>query len=330
MSALNVATLTRIIELQSAISAELSVSRVMQTITESTQELTGATGAVVEIAQGDEMVYRAASGAAAPNVGVRLKIASSLSGLCVRTGMVLCCHDSELDQRVDREACRRVGVRSMILVPLRRQEQTIGVLKVYSDVPGKFTDADTHVLQLMSGLIAGAMHNAATFESAKAQSMLDVLTALPNRALFRERLGRELAHLRRKRRYLAVLYIDLDGFKPVNDRFGHKAGDQVLVAVAERMRRVVRQNDTVARLGGDEFAILACDLAEPSEADWLRDRVCTAVESEAFELAAGVVSIGASIGVAVTGGETPADILLEEADLAMYTAKRQRKSLQAA
>src|SRR5262245_55258564 len=116
MKAPTVEVLTRILKIQEALTADLNASPVIQVVTESAEELTGATAAVVEIADGEDMVYRATSGAAAAHRGVRLKIASSLSGLCVRMAQTLRCDDTEQDNRVDREACRRVGARSMLLV----------------------------------------------------------------------------------------------------------------------------------------------------------------------------------------------------------------------
>src|SRR5262249_33562113 len=155
------------------------------------------------------------------------------SGLSVTTGTVLRCDDAELDDRVDREAVRRVGLRSMVVAPLRRGLDTIGVLKVMSDQVAAFSDADTQVLQLLAGFIATAMHNAASYERSQVQALHDPLTGLPNRALFADRLKHAVAQLERRPSRLAVLYIDLDDFKPVNDQHGHSAGDELLVAVAE-------------------------------------------------------------------------------------------------
>lgn len=132
----------------------------MTLITAEAQRLSRAVGAAVELAEGDEMVYRAATGATESYLGLRLKIATSLSGLCVRTGEILKCDDSESDPRVDREACRKVGVRSMLVVPLHHGERVVGVLKVMSDVPGLFTDTDAQTLQLLAGLMGSAMARA--------------------------------------------------------------------------------------------------------------------------------------------------------------------------
>ena len=114
-----VSRLRHIIETQRLInSTALDSDELMRVICERAQMITGATGSVVELAEGDEMVYRAVAGSASGHLGVRLRIASSLSGRCVRLGMPLNCVDTETDVRIDRDACRRISVRSMIVVPL--------------------------------------------------------------------------------------------------------------------------------------------------------------------------------------------------------------------
>jgi PAS domain S-box-containing protein len=148
--------------------APRDLTSVMNTLVERTRELAGADGAVIELADNDWMVYRAASGTAASHVGVRVLIHSSLSGQCVREGRLLRCDDSETDPRVDREACRRVGVRSMIVVPLRHAGRVVGVLKVLSGRPAVFGNEVADMLELMSGLLAAAMSQVAEFEAEQA------------------------------------------------------------------------------------------------------------------------------------------------------------------
>ena len=149
------------------------------------------------------------------------------------------------------------------------------------------------------------------------QAFYDPLTGLANRALFRDRLEHELALRRREPRPLAVMLLDLDDFKQVNDTLGHAAGDALLVAVAGRLRDSVRGEDTVARLGGDEFAILLEGRGDP---DALAARVVASMQAP-VELAGATVRVTASVGVAAgDGGDTMED-LLHRADLAMYRAK---------
>ncbi len=156
------------------------------------------------------------------------------------------------------------------------------------------------------------------------QAFHDSLTGLANRALFRDRVAHALARQARSHGAVSVLFSDLDDFKTVNDSLGHDAGDQLLVAVAERLRAVMRPEDTIARFGGDEFAIL---LEETTEDGTRRaaERILEALRSP-FEFHGRQVVMHASIGAAITaGGDTEPDDLLRQADLAMYTAKTSGK-----
>ncbi len=155
------------------------------------------------------------------------------------------------------------------------------------------------------------------------RALHDALTELPNRVLLADRLELALARLRRRPTRLAVTFIDLDGFKQVNDRWGHEIGDRVLKVVAERLRRVVRPSDTLARFGGDEFTVLSEDLADERAATEIADRLARAV-GEPVPLGNGSdVHLRASIGVAfATGPDDSPETLIREADFAMYRAKR--------
>ncbi|HET8627879.1 MAG TPA: EAL domain-containing protein, partial [Thermomicrobiales bacterium] len=158
------------------------------------------------------------------------------------------------------------------------------------------------------------------------QAFHDALTGLPNRALFTDRLAHALARAARHGETLAVLFCDLDRFKVVNDSLGHAAGDRVLIAVAERLRRCVRADDTVARLGGDEFVILLEGLADSGEAVRVADRIAAAL-ADAVPVPASTppdVFISASVGIAVaTPDHDTATDLLRDADVALYRAKQQ-------
>jgi diguanylate cyclase (GGDEF)-like protein len=149
----------------------------------------------------------------------------------------------------------------------------------------------------------------------------DSLTGLPNRARLRDRLAQELASLRRSGRSAALLLLDLDGFKAVNDTLGHGAGDALLQKVAARLRAQVRETDVAARLGGDEFAVLQTGDGQPTAATALAERLVAEL-SLPFEVDGQMVRIGASIGVALApqDGDEP-DQLLRHADLALYRAK---------
>jgi diguanylate cyclase (GGDEF)-like protein/PAS domain S-box-containing protein len=153
------------------------------------------------------------------------------------------------------------------------------------------------------------------------QALHDPLTRLPNRLLLMDRTRQALARLHRSKGVVALLFIDLDRFKVVNDSFGHDVGDRLLVGVSERLAEMMRDSDTIARLGGDEFVILGEELDGESEALVLAERVLVALK-EPFAVGSGEVCMSASIGVSVARDpETDAESLLREADVAMYRAK---------
>ncbi len=148
----------------------------------------------------------------------------------------------------------------------------------------------------------------------------DVLTGLPNRMLFSDRLRTAMSQVRRGG-CMALHYLDLDRFKPVNDTWGHQAGDALLRQVAERLRSSVRESDTVARLGGDEFAIVQTGIERPEDAAVLAERILQ-VMAEPFDVAGTEVRFGMSIGISLAPADgSMSDDLLRKADLALYAAK---------
>jgi diguanylate cyclase len=153
----------------------------------------------------------------------------------------------------------------------------------------------------------------------------DGLTGLANRTLFHDQLDAALARARRSGHTVAVMLLDLDDFKPVNDRHGHAAGDAVLQAVALRLRACMRESDTVARLGGDEFAVVL-DNPAPASLDPLAQRIVAAIAEPCWH-AGEPLTVGVSVGLAINaGGGTDGDQLLRDADAAMYAAKSSSKS----
>jgi diguanylate cyclase (GGDEF)-like protein len=153
------------------------------------------------------------------------------------------------------------------------------------------------------------------------QAFHDALTGLANRLLFRDRTANALA---RRAGNAALLYIDLDDFKPINDTLGHEAGDELLRMVAARLRRSLRPADTAARLGGDEFAVLLVDIRE-EHVQLVAERILRSIR-EPYELAGTTRRISASIGVAVSeSGALDAEALIRNADAAMYVCKHNGK-----
>jgi diguanylate cyclase (GGDEF)-like protein len=168
-----------------------------------------------------------------------------------------------------------------------------------------------------------------TIEELVHRATHDHLTGLPNRGLLLDRLELALARARREGTPVALLFIDLDRFKDVNDTHGHDAGDAVLVEVADRMSGVLRPSDTVARLGGDEFVVLCEDLAGDLDAATIAERLLSAIETTTVSVADTEVTVSASIGIAVSNGGSHAPdgpALLQRSDVAMYRAKKAGRS----
>lgn len=174
------------------------------------------------------------------------------------------------------------------------------------------------------GVLTDITEHKLTEERIQRMAHHDVLTRLPNRLLFNDRLHQAINLAKRDARQFALLYLDLDNFKPVNDRFGHAAGDELLQGVAARMRRQVRASDTVARIGGDEFTVILSDIARRENAETVARKIIAALGAP-FQLSGTKqnVHIAASIGIAIypENGQD-ADALASAADTAMYSAKQ--------
>jgi diguanylate cyclase (GGDEF)-like protein len=154
----------------------------------------------------------------------------------------------------------------------------------------------------------------------------DPLTGLPNRLLLQDRLEQALGRARRARTSVAVMLVDLDDFKTVNDTLGHLSGDELIRRVAQRLRGSVRESDTVARLGGDEFAIVQTDLHEAAGAAVLARKAISALR-DPFDLEGRPALVGASIGIALFPQDGEGlESLLRHADVALYRAKAERRS----
>ncbi len=158
------------------------------------------------------------------------------------------------------------------------------------------------------------------------QAFYDAVTGLPNRVLFGERLSRALKSLSRSRRHIAVLFLDLDRFKVINDSLGHDIGDRLLVEVGARLVDSLRPSDIAARFGGDEFVVLLEDISSPDDAIMVAERIALALNAP-FPLAGRSVSVTASVGIVIgsDASESPEDIL-RKADVAMYRAKNAGKA----
>jgi diguanylate cyclase (GGDEF)-like protein len=193
-------------------------------------------------------------------------------------------------------------------------------------------DDDVEIAERLRGLAgqtAIAIHNARLLEEIRYQALHDSLTGLPNRVLILDRVERAMARARREHVDMALFFIDLDGFKDVNDNLGHKIGDDLLRSVAARFSGTLRESDTIARLGGDEFVVLAEGMALAAGPELVAERLLE-VLAEPFELCGPnptqiPVSVSASIGIAV-GPRDSSEELFRDADVALYRAKEAGKN----
>lgn len=307
--------LLAIIELLTAlVTSGLEAERVMKEVAERAALLTHATGAAVELAEGDEMVYAVACGSAAHAGGIRLRREGSLSGLCVEQGSPLYCKDTSVDPRVDREACERVGVGSMICVPLFHQERPVGVLKVLSQEKNAFDESQAQILNMLATVIAASLANAHRYADADFERGHDVMTGLPNRRSFDEELAAECARARVIGYPVSLGLLDLNGLKAVNDKRGHLGGDEVLRRAASALRHSTRSRDRCYRVSGDEFAVLLPETSGPEA-----ERVVMRVKREIARIGMG---ISACAGVAELESWMQATDLQAGADAALYVDKQ--------
>jgi diguanylate cyclase (GGDEF)-like protein len=321
--------LMEIIRLQTEIAQlGLDLSGVVNAVVERIPALTNAEGAIVEYAEGDEMVYRGAGGVARALLGTRVKRESSLSGLCVREDRILRSDDTLIDPRVDRGPCERAGIRSMVIAPLKHDGSAVGAVKLVSTATYAFTARDVRVLELMSDLIAAAMYYAARHETNALyqQATHDSLTGLANRNLFFDRLRHCISSGRRQVEPLGILVVDMDGLKRVNDTYGHRAGDAALREMALRISRIPRRSDLVARLGGDEFGVILGEISDRNHLLNIVGRVSLETD-QPFRFEGRILNLTASIGHARYPEDgKDVDGLLEAADRSMYQMKRSRSA----
>ena len=219
------------------------------------------------------------------------------------------------------EYLRTIGNRVSALLPLVAKRETIGLVELATAEPVTFDATRLALARSMANEAAMALENARLYEALRRQALHDPLTGLANRTLFRDRVEHALERSERDGSQVAVLFLDLDDFKTVNDGLGHLAGDRLLTDVAGRLARCLRPGDTVARLGGDEFGVLLERTPGPSEAVSIAERLLETLEAP-IELEGRPVVARGSVGVALgTSASLGVDELLANADFAMYQAK---------
>ena len=200
-----------------------------------------------------------------------------------------------------------------------------GPIGTLTAVGRQIGEGDVAFLHALANVLGTVVDRSRVSDEMRRRALHDDLTNLPNRTLLVDRVDQAIQRGDRRHERLAVLFVDLDRFKRVNDTLGHGAGDAVLVETAARLVGVVRAGDTVARVGGDEFIVLCEDVADDAEAVALADRVVAAV-AEPFAVADVEVVVTASVGVVVTADDVAAEALVRDADLAMYRAKQRGRA----
>ena len=238
--------------------------------------------------------------------------------------------DEAVEDRRLQDMLRELGLAAAMLVPLLAGDSFLGLLIVsVFDDPDRLRPTPD-LLNRLSGVAAQAttaLQNGRLLDEMTHQALHDQLTGLANRVQFTDQLRGAIERAREELHPITLLYMDLDGFKPVNDEFGHDVGDQLLVAVAKRLVACTRSEDTVARLGGDEFAVLIDSHTAPGDAEEVSDRLASSL-AQPFMIDGHPLRLGVSIGRAVfpIDADDP-DGLLRSADAAMFDVKRSSRAL---
>lgn len=222
----------------------------------------------------------------------------------------------------EQELLNRDGIQSLFLVPLRLEEKFWGYIGLADCAKERhWSRHEESTLLTMAASISGARQRQQVEQKIRYQALHDLLTELPNRLLFDELLAKALPNAVRSQESLAVMFVDLDRFKVINDTLGHTLGDKLLVCVAQRLKDCLRGGDTIARWGGDEFTILLPQVNQVDEVTQVAERILQALEKP-FEIEEHELYISVSLGIALLDDKSlDAETLIQHADAALYYAK---------
>ncbi len=315
-------------------SATLDSNQVLTTVLETTYKLLKIDSVAIWLIDPmtKELVCNQASGIGSETVqGWRLAPGQGIAGWTVSHNESILVSDTHTNEYHSKGVDQKRGfeLRSMLSVPLRFKDGVIGVIQAANKQVNQFTLSDQTLLELLAGSAAIAIENARLYEECNQaverlwqQAHHDNLTGLPNRAMLINHLERVVQLAKYDSAYLfAVLFLDLNRFKLINDSFGHLVGDLLLIEVARRLERCIRKGDIVARLGGDEFTILLENIKDMAEAMQVADRINAELSCQII-LKGQAVSITASIGITTSLKRyEQVEDLLRDADSAMYEAK---------
>jgi diguanylate cyclase (GGDEF)-like protein len=245
----------------------------------------------------------------------------SQSGYAIATAKATIVSDMDAETRFEPSPLqRRHGIRSAAVVPIQAKGQPYGVISAGSRDVHEFSAEDINFMQAIANVLTNAIERRRTEERTQHEAMHDPLTGLPNRNLFLDRLQHALSVASRQSSSVAILFLDLDQFKLVNDSLGHAAGDELLAAVSPRIEGALRPTDTVARFGGDEFAVLAEDIGNERGATRIAERIAEAL-ARPFVLRDREHFVSASVGISLGNGDEAPEALIRDADSALYRAK---------
>lgn len=221
------------------------------------------------------------------------------------------------------------GLAAVFTFPLRDDDDPIGALDLFSTTPGVLDANDMKAAQTLADVATAYILNARARDRAQAtlnvvhhNSLHDPLTGLPNRQLLQDRMSHAAARSKRSHTKAAVMFVDIDRFKNVNDRYGHHVGDELLIAAGCRLSHLVRESDTLARVSGDEFVVFCEEIRSAYEVEAMAKRIVASMKKP-FTVGGHDLDISVSLGIAYAGpGEELDDQLIVNADLAMYQVKR--------
>ena len=280
---------------------------------------------------GQNLVFTEALGnRAKPLKEVNLKVGEGIAGTVAQTGRPMLVNDAPKSPLFNPQMDRMTGFKtiSVLCVPLRSRGKTLGVLEMMNKRGGSgFTEADLETTYMFAEMVGIALENAFTFQKIKLLSLVDDLTQLYNSRYLHQALGVEITRAKRYNYPVSVVFLDLDGFKSVNDRYGHLVGSQTLVVVGHILKDLVRNVDIIARYGGDEFTLILPN-TDLEASVLVAERLRRAIEKHDYRKTPGYdFVLSASFGIAESPrhGADP-DLLIQKADQAMYRVKESTKN----
>lgn len=229
-------------------------------------------------------------------------------------------------KKSQRPNAQNYGTKNCIIVPLLCQDKVVGILNL-ADKPGDagFTREDIALVELLGQLVGASVGNISMFERIQHQARTDGLTGLVNHKAFYEVLERELWRSKRYGEQISLIMVDVDNLKQVNDTFGHRAGDRVIMEVSRRIRESIRQIDTAARYGGDEFAVILPNTSL-TDASVVAERMVANVSASPIVWRKDEIPISISVGLGQYGPDDSPDDIASKSDKALYAAKQSGKN----